>query len=68
MRETKLELSPTCAFVLYEYETAPDELMLDYTEHSADHWYSDTETSIEITKEQAGQIVLLLQKFIREVV
>jgi len=66
MRETKLELIPTCAFVLHEYEVFPMHLLLEYTEHSADHWHSDTETSIEITKEQAGQIVLLLQKFIRE--
>jgi len=66
MRETKFELSPTCAFVLYEFETFPMNLSLEYTEHSADHWHSDSETSIEITKEQAGQIVLLLQKFIRE--
>ena len=67
MRETKLELSPTCAFILYEYdETFPTSLALEYVERSPVYHYSDTETSIEITKEQAGQIVLLLQKFIRE--
>ena len=34
---------------------------LNYTEHQADHWYSDTETSVDIEKEDAQKIVDFLR-------
>lgn len=64
MKETRVEIAPTCYFELVEYETFPATLTLDYTEHSPAHGYSDTETSAAISKEQAAGIIAILQKFI----
>lgn len=63
MEETKAQITPTCHFELVEWETFPAVLTLDYTEHSPAHGYSDTETSVDISKEQAQQIIELLQRF-----
>ena len=61
--ETKVVLSGSCVIELTEYESVfkPD-LTLDYTEHSSDHWHSDSYTSIDIDKEMAISIIAILQK------
>ena len=52
MSKTKLILSRNCEIVS-EYGV----LTLDYIERSQDPWYSSTETSIEIEKEKAIEII-----------
>jgi hypothetical protein len=63
--ETRLQITPTCYFELSEYESFPATLTLDYTEHSPAHGYSDTGTSVDISKEKATEIIDFLQRFSR---
>ena len=51
-----LKLSRACQL---EY-TAHSGVALCYTEHSPDHWYSDTETEVDIDKDKAAEIVAWL--------
>lgn len=62
MPETKLQISPTCAFVRSEYgdPVISTDVDLEYTEHSTDHWHRDSETSLTINRETAIQIVEFL--------
>tara|TARA_R110000823_G_scaffold92053_1_gene202105 strand:- start:102 stop:320 length:219 start_codon:yes stop_codon:yes gene_type:complete len=61
--DTRVELSSSCEIVLTEYESIFEPtLTLDYTEHSSDPWHSDNETSIDIDKDMAIEIILVLQK------
>lgn len=61
MSEQKLELSPSCSLVMNRYESINvTQVSLDYTEHSSDHWHSDTETSIELDEAKAREIVAFL--------
>ena len=66
MSEVKLEISPTCELVCYKYQKylAEDhtEVTLDYIEHSTDHWHSDNETSLDIGKEKALEIIDFLRE------
>lgn len=66
MNETTVELGYGCKIVLQEWETFPASVELEYIEHSPDPWYSDTETSVTIDKEQARAIIELLTKFVNE--
>lgn len=66
MNETAVELDYGCKIVLQEWETFPASVELEYIEHSPDPWYSDTETSVTIDKEQARAIIELLTKFVNE--
>lgn len=61
--EIKLEISGSCSFVITRYgpDVAPD-LALDYTEHSQDHWHSDSDTSIDIDINKAYQIIEFIKK------
>jgi hypothetical protein len=63
MAETKLQITPTCYFELSEYESFPATLTLDYTEHSPAHGYSDTDTTVDISKGKAAEIIAFLQRF-----
>lgn len=57
-----IKLSNTCEINLSEYVgIGKKEVTLDYLERSCDHWHSDTETSVDITKETAMEIITLLQ-------
>jgi hypothetical protein len=61
MKEIKVILSGSCELVRTVYEgNLEDEVALDYTQHSSDNYYSDTETSIDISKEAAIDMVKLL--------
>ena len=63
MKETKVELSSNCEFVLTEYEGSVNtSVSVDYTERSPDGYYSDSETSIDIAKPEAEMIIELLLK------
>lgn len=63
--EYELELSPSCKLVGTRYNTGTlgSSLSLDYVEHSPDSWYSNSETSIDIDKEKAEEIIHLLKLF-----
>jgi hypothetical protein len=64
MKESKLKLSSTCELVKTVYSTpsfAP-EVSLDYVERSPDSYYSDTETSVDLDKEKAREIIAFLQE------
>ena len=63
MKETKVELSSSCEFVLTEYDGSVNtSVSVDYTERSPDGYYSDSETSIDINKTEAENIIKLLLK------
>lgn len=64
MKETKLDITHTCHLELCEWESFPTKLTLEYVEHATDHWSSDTETSVDITVEQAKEIIAILQKYV----
>lgn len=57
-----VKLSHSCSFVFDMWNSKEYPVCLEYTEHSADHWHSDTETSIDIDKEMAHNIVEFLKK------
>lgn len=68
MRVETLKLSGSCEFTLTTHEgTEHKDVCLEYTEHSSDHWHSDTETSIEINAENAVEIINFLQKAFPEI-
>ena len=63
MREDKLEIGPSCHLVVTSYEGVDRlDVSLDYTEHSSDHWHSDTDTSLGIDEGKAREIVAALTK------
>ena len=62
MEESRIEVRPSCGFVKTNYgEGVRPDVSLDYTEHSPDGWYSDTETSIDIDELKAREIITFLQ-------
>jgi hypothetical protein len=64
-----LKLSGSCEFTLTTYEGIEHkDVCLEYTEHSSDHWHSDTETSIDLDAEKAADIIAFLHKAFPELV
>jgi hypothetical protein len=61
MIETKIKLSSSCELILNTYDNGVHEATLDYVEHACDHWSSDTDTSINIEKDKATEIVNALK-------
>jgi hypothetical protein len=63
MNEKRVLISNGCCFVQTNYGGAESvkEVDLEYIERSSDHWHSDSETSVSITKEQAQEIIELLR-------
>ena len=59
-----LSLSSSCALeaAAWEFVEYPTEVVLRYTEHSSDHWHSDNQTSIDLTKEDAIKIIEFLTR------
>ncbi|MAO23817.1 MAG: hypothetical protein Unbinned3818contig1000_1 [Prokaryotic dsDNA virus sp.] len=61
MKETKVILSGSCELVRTVYGGKfEDDISLDYVERSSDPYYSDNDTSIDISKEAAIDMVKLL--------
>jgi len=58
----KLEITPACWFEVSVFTDYPNDVSINYIEHSSDHWHSDKETNIDITKEKAAEIIEFLQK------
>ena len=54
----KIELSPNCIVELDVWGG----VSLEYTEISPDPWYGDTETSVDIDKEKAKEIIEMLKE------
>ena len=67
MTETQIELSGSCRFTLTTYKDVRIDVCLDYTEHSSDHWYSDSETSIPLDADKAREIVAFMHKAFPEI-
>ena len=57
-----VKLSNSCNFVFDMWNSKEYPVCLEYTEHSSDHWHSDTETLIDIDKEKAVELVEFLKK------
>ena len=53
-----LKLTSDCCF---EWDKWGNKVYLNYTEHSTDHWSSDTVTSVDIEKDEAQKIVDFLR-------
>ena len=60
IEEKKVILTNSCALIETKYGEGIKDVDLEYTEHSQDHFYSDTKTSVTITKEKAEEIVNFL--------
>jgi len=64
MATEKVEISPTCHLVCKTYgvrgEGFSSDISLDYIEHSSS--CIDTETSVDIDKEKAAEIIAFLTK------
>lgn len=65
MSDKVVELSSSCKLELNVYQFGKPEANIVYTEHASDPWYSNTETDCSINKEQAEQMIQLLQEFVR---
>lgn len=61
MKERKVVIGSSCAFVETTYGEGIKDVDLQYTEHSTDHWNSDSETCLTITKEKAAEIIEFLR-------
>lgn len=60
MTETKIQIGGSCHLVRTVYGEGIEDVSLEYTEHSSDHWHSDCETSLTIDAEKAREIVAFL--------
>ena len=62
MTERKLEITSNCNFVKTSYgdPIIQTDVTLDYVERSPDPYFSDTETSIDINKAKAVEIIKFL--------
>jgi len=67
VEEKILEISKTCRFELTKYTGFGSSLTLDYVEHSPAHGYSDSETSIDIDKEKAEEIIAFLGEHLKDI-
>ena len=58
----KVEITTNCRIEVMTYESFPTTVAICYTEHSTDHWCSDSETEADITKDKAVEIITLLKQ------
>lgn len=61
MQKRKLAIGGTCDLVWATYDCGGKDVSLDYIEHSADHYHSDSQTSLTIDEPMAREIVAFLQ-------
>jgi len=61
METKQVEIGATCHLTSTVYSGGSMDVYLDYIEHSADHWHSDTETSLDIDKDKAVEIINFLK-------
>jgi hypothetical protein len=61
MEVKELKLTPSCKLTYTNYENIfVKDVCLEYVEHSSDHWHSDSETSIDIDRKMAIDIIKFL--------
>ncbi len=63
MIEKKLEIQGSCSmeFITWEEGAFEPSATIEYVEHG-DHWHGDTETSVDIDKEKAIEIINMLKE------
>lgn len=57
-----LDISGSCKLEATVFDSFPTMVGLEYTEHSSDHWHSDSQTVIDIDEEAAKKIIAFLQR------
>lgn len=64
MTTETLDLTSSCHFEAFVFDNIdrPTEVSLDYTEHSYAHGCCDSETRVQLTREDAERIVAFLQQ------
>ena len=63
MKETHVEISNTCRITKIDSGGGWEpNITLEYKDHYKDYWYSANETSIDIDKEKAAEIIKFLQE------
>lgn len=62
----QVPLNDSCHLELQNYDNGAKYLTLEYVEHSPAHGYSDTETSVNIDRDKALEMIEILNKFISE--
>ncbi len=60
-KKDTVDLTHTCQFIHEQWTENYGTVSLEYTEHSTDHWHSDSVTSIDIDREMAQKIVTFLR-------
>lgn len=61
MESTKVEIGKSCHIIRDVYGGgAHQDVSIDYTEYACDHYSADTETSLDIDKDKAVEIVRFL--------
>lgn len=63
MKETKADISKTSWLLLTEYDNGQKYIDLEYIERSSDHWYSDSETSIQLDNKTCSKIIKTCMEF-----
>lgn len=61
MKEDKISLSMNCHFVRADYGGGIFDVTLEYTEHSPDPWYGNSETEVDIDAGRAQEIIDFLR-------
>jgi hypothetical protein len=68
MKVQKLPISSSCEFTITTFEGIEHKnVCLEYTEHSPDGYYSDSETSIDIAADKAREIVVFMHAAFPEI-
>jgi hypothetical protein len=62
MRETRVQITGTCAVVLAEWDDIPANVCVEYMERQSDPYYTDSETTADIDAETAAQIINVLYR------
>lgn len=63
MIEKKLKIQGSCSieFITWEDSAFEPSATIEYVEHG-DHWHGDTDTSVDIDKEKAVEIIKMLKE------
>ena len=63
MKEVTLEIQGNCRmeFITWEGGVFDPSATIEYVEHG-DHWHGDTETSVDIDKKKAIEIIKMLKE------
>jgi len=62
MIEKKVEIGGTLFFEAVVYEHGARTACFEFIEHATDYWQSDSETSIDVSRETAEELVAALRE------